>query len=71
MLPGYSNSTPDYGLVDLLSYSTRYGGYDEVWLRGTMSLRKLKGDVEQLQRDLIIIRMFIEGENEFDHTKNG
>ena len=62
---------PPEGEVDLLSYEHRYGSYDEIWERGAVKLGKVKGDAVQFQRDLIIIRMFIEGENEYDHLKNG
>lgn len=62
---------PSEGQVDLLSYETRHGDYDEIWARGAMKLGKVKGDAAQFQRDLIIIRMFIEGENEYDHMRNG
>ncbi len=62
---------PPEGEVDLLSYENRYGSFDEIWERGFVKLGKVKGDAAQFQRDLIIIRMFIEGENEYDHLKNG
>ena len=62
---------PPEGQLDLLSYETRHGDYHEIWERGTLKLDKVKGDAGQFQRDLIIIRMFIEGENEYDHLKNG
>ena len=62
---------PPEGQVDLMSYETRYGQFYEIWERGVMKLGKVKGDTAKFQRDLIIIRMFIEGENEYDHLKNG
>ena len=62
---------PLEGEVDLLSYEHRYGRYDELWERGIVKLGKVKGDAAQFQRNLIIIRMFIEGENEYDHMRNG
>lgn len=61
---------PPEGEVDLLSYETRHGDYYEIWERGIMKLEKVKGDAAQFQRDLIIMRLFIEGENEIDHLKN-
>lgn len=62
---------PPEGEIDLLSYEYRHGDHYEIWERGLMKLGKIKGDAAQFQRDLIIMRLFIEGENEYDHLKNG
>lgn len=63
---------PPVGQHDIRAYdhpfpsTTRTG----VWRRGTMTVNKIRGDVSQFQRDLIIIRMLVEAENEYDHLKN-
>ena len=65
-----THGEPPEGKIDLVSFRLLSGGYDEMVYRGQPRLSKIKGDVAQFQRDMIIIRMFLDSENEYDHLKN-